>query len=244
MKNIISPDTVVDALYFRPDKTLTPTEATALSFITGQGIVNDCHAHPLSPRQVLIALTDAYADFDLPENTLRENILLQPTSEFDGTQIESGDTLSLNDGRLELRITFPCEPCGRLNKKKPNLCRDIKGQRGWLARVVSTGTLKTGDGLQLTKSVYPPFSEDWHERVIAVARLLPSDRSLSYSKLALLAGVASGYCRAFSRLLRAHNLPTERIVTASTSATPFPEWDGQQLFAPELLTQDNRADVP
>lgn len=88
---------------------------------------------------------------------------------------------------------FQCEPCGRLNKARPNLCRDIKGQRGWLARVVSSGILQTGDELQITKQVYPRLSENWRERVLAIARLLPADHSLSYGKLALL-GVAKGSC--------------------------------------------------
>jgi len=235
--------TFVDAVYLRPDKTLPPKQAHALPLIAGKGIDSDCHADPLSPRQVLIALSGPYIDFHLPPNTLRENILLRSNPEFNGAQMESGDTLSLDGGTLKLRLTFPCEPCGRLNKKKPNLCRDIKEQRGWLARVVCTGVLRAGDTLRITKAVYPPFSDDWHERVLAVARLLPPDRSLSYLKLALLAGVASSYCRAFPRLLRTHKLPTERIVPSSTLPSLFPAWTGEEVFTPEPLSHEPQVDT-
>lgn len=232
MKTLI--DLFVDSLYLRSDKAMPPKECHVLSFISGKGIDTDCHAHPLSPRQVLIALSDTYANFDLPINTLRENILLQSNTDLDPSHLESGDTLS-HHGGVKLRITFPCEPCGRLNRTRQNLCRDIGKQRGWLARVVSGGVLRPGDRLQLTKSVYPQFSDDWHERVTAVARLLPENRSLSYLNLALLAGVAKGYCRAFPRLLRTNHLPTERIVPSSIFPTPFPEWNGAELFAPEII---------
>lgn len=225
-------EALIDTLYIRPDKTLAPTTTGELAFVAGRGIDKDCHAHPLSPRQVLIATSGAYHDFQLPNNTLRENILFRFTPGAE--QFESGDVLSLDNGQLQLRLTFPCEPCGRLNRTRPNLCRDINGQRGWLARVVSSGLLHPDDQLRLTKSVYPPFAEDWHERVTAVARLLPSNRSLSYSRLALLAGVASGYCRAFPRLLSSHDLPTDRISPSSASPA-LPEWSGEKVFAPEEL---------
>jgi MOSC domain-containing protein YiiM len=223
---------------------MPPKESHVLSFVSGKGIDTDCHAHPLSPRQVLIALSDTYANFNLPINTLRENILLQSDTGLAPSHLDSGDTLS-HHGGVNLRITFPCEPCGRLNKTRPNLCRDIGRQRGWLARVVSGGVLRPGDRLQLTKGMYPRFSDDWHERVIAVARLLPEDRSLSYLNLALLAGVAKGYCRAFPRLLETHNLPTKRIVPSSIfPTTPFPEWSGEQLFIPELLSERKPTPTP
>lgn len=90
----------VDTLYFRPNKVL-PKESKTLTFVVRKGILNDCHAHALSPRQVLIAASNAYVNLDLPNNALRENILLQTNLEFDKQQLESGDTLSSDGGGLE-----------------------------------------------------------------------------------------------------------------------------------------------
>lgn len=235
----------IDALYARSHKGQPPVKANDLTLVVGLGIQNDYHAHPLSPRQILIIATDTYSHFQLEDGSLRENILLADHG-YDGEQLQSGDTLSVgDDGGAELRITFQCEPCGKLNKLGPNLCRTIKGQRGYLARVVSSGIVRAGDPLRLTKSVYPPFSEDWHERVINVAHLLPPDHFLSYTKLALLAGVANSYCRAFPRLLDSHNeLPLERILAASARPpTHLQEWNGQEVFKPEPLSYSHPLSV-
>ena len=226
---------LVSAVYNRPLKQEPPIKAKELTLLAGIGIDNDCHANPLSPRQVLITSALTYATFDLPELALRENLWLLPNNEFDAEKLQSGDTLSLADGLAELRITFQCEPCGRLNRVAPSLCRDIKGQRGYLARVVGSGTIRAGDKLYLTKNVYPPFSEDWRERVIAVARLLPKDHFLSYTNLAMLAGVANSYCRASPQLLSAHkNIPSDRIIGSSTRhLASLQEWTGRETFQPE-----------
>ena len=222
---------LVEGLSFRSYKNQPSTQTDYLILHSPIGIFGDCHANPLSPRQVLIAFTTDYREFALPEGSLKENILLNVNPSF-SEKFESGDCLSVGDVGFKLRITFKCEPCGRLNKVHPNLSREIRGRRGFLARVVRSGELRTGDILRLTKNVYPPFSDDWHQRVIAIARLLPANRSMSYSTLAVLSGVASAYCRAFPRLLRTHRLPTERILP-SASSSQFPQWDAKEIFAQE-----------
>jgi|SRR5215831_6440589 len=229
------PTAIVEALSIRPYKDQLPRQATELILQNQFGIFGDCHASPISPRQVLIAFKSDYRDFNLPTGSLKENILLDTS--FSPEEIQSGDCLSLDSAEITLRLTFKCEPCGRLNKVQPNLSHNIRGRRGYLARVINGGLLRAGDTLRLHKSVYPPFSDDWHERVIRVAQLLPVDRSLSFATLALLAGVASTYCRAFPRLLQKHDLPNERIFPSSISpAAPFPEWNGESLFSPETIS--------
>ena len=132
---------LVSTVYNRPLKERLPVKAKELTLLAGVGINNDCHANPLSPRQILITSALTCAEFDLPGSALRENISLLPNNELDTLTLQSGDTLSVADGRAELRITFECEPCGRLNRVSPSLCRDIKGQRGYLARVINFSKL-------------------------------------------------------------------------------------------------------
>ena len=85
------------------------------------------------------------------------------------------------------------------------------------------------------------FSEDWHERIVSVARQLPSDHFLSYTKLALLAGVAKTYCRAFPRILEGHpELPLDRILPATGAPCALPEWDGYEIFTSEDLFHNLR----
>ncbi len=230
----------ISRLYTRPTKDQPPQETNELTLFAGIGINNDCHANPLSPRQVLITASDTYSDLQIPNGSLRENIVFAGPR-FDEEQYEllSGDTLSVGNDGAALRITFPCEPCGKLNRFSPNLSRDVKGQRGYLARVVSSGKIRVGDSLSITKNVYPHISECWQARVLNVVELLPPGHFLSYTKLALLAGIANSYCRAFPKLFRKHNdLPVERIFPSSTCPPPhLQEWSGEQLFAPEPPTK-------
>ncbi len=227
----------IASLYIRREKGLPPKATNKLTLLAGLGISDDVHAHPLSPRQVLITAADTYSDLQIPSGSLRENILFAGPRFGEEDELLSGDTLSFGNDGAKLRITFSCEPCGKLNRFSPNLCRNIKGQRGYLARVVSNGTIRQGDPLTVTKNIYPQFSESWQARVLNVAQLIPPDRFLSYTQLALLAGVAPGYCRAFPRLLEKHKLPTNRILPSSASPTSLSAWRGEELFAPEHLFQ-------
>src|ERR1043165_7698441 len=94
----------VRELHLRPQKTAALIPTKELILHNRIGIFGDCHANALSPRQVLIVFDDAYGQLEIPQGTLKENILL---SGIDTQDLESGDTLSLDDGRAELRITFP-----------------------------------------------------------------------------------------------------------------------------------------
>ena len=225
----------IDRLYIRPDASAPPHAADELILSAGLGIKNDCHADLLSSRQVLIAFDATYHEFNLPAASLRENILV--SNHIDEGELRSGDVLFTQDG-AKLRLMFACEPCGRLNKVRTGLCGEIKGKRGYLARVVGDGTIRLGDRFFLTKEAYPPFSDDWHERVLFVARQLPANHFLSYTRLASLAGVAKTYCRAFPRLLQSHSdIPSNRILSTDRTSTlaALPEWDGTSIFAPEAL---------
>jgi MOSC domain-containing protein YiiM len=233
-----SPSRYITSLYSRPEKSLPPQKTNELTLVAGMGINNDCHADTLSPRQVLITAADTYSDLKIPDGSLRENIVFAgPRFDEEEYELLSGDTLCLGNDGAKLRITFPCEPCGRLNRFSPHLARDIKGQRGYLARVVGSGKIKQGDTLSITHNVYPQFSECWQARVLNIVELLPPDHFLSYTKLAHLAGIASSYCRAFPKLFSKHSyLPLDRILpTSRQPPAHLREWSGEQVFAPEPL---------
>lgn len=229
-----APRLLISQLFEKPVKHAPSRKTDELSLETGFGIKNDCHAHSLSPRQVLIVSINTYSEFRLFEpGSLGENILIAPNGSFNDQDIESGDVLSIADGLAELRITFKCEPCGKLNELLPGLSRNIRGKRGYLARVVSNGILNRGDAFTLTKAVYPAFSDDWRERVAAIARLLPADHFLSYRKLALLAGVPKTYCRVFPKVLRLNKLLHKHIVSSDEIPSNRQEWNGTEVYSPE-----------
>ena len=59
-------------------------------------------------------------------------------------------------GTALLQISFKCEPCTYLyslpylgEKKGPEFFKTVKGRRGWYARVLEAGVVKTGDQITL-----------------------------------------------------------------------------------------------
>lgn len=59
-------------------------------------------------------------------------------------------------GTALLQISFKCEPCTYLyslpylgEKKGPEFFKTVKGRRGWYARVLEAGVVKTGDQISL-----------------------------------------------------------------------------------------------
>lgn len=199
----------------------------------GEGIDGDCHASPFSPRQLLIVSTGAYEYCNLPPRSLRENILVRVAN----LKLSSGTLLRLGP-EAAVRITFECEPCGRLNRIRPKLSKDIVGKRGYLARVVRSGLVKPGDQVQVQRDVFHPFSDNWRDRLISVVRKLPEDCFVSYSQLAELAGVPKVFCRVFPRLLRSHgDLPWQRVVP-SNQLKMSPNIPGQQTWLSGAIFAD------
>lgn len=199
---------VVASVFRRPQREADPEEHEKIFLRAGVGIDGDCHAKPTSPRQVLLVSTGAYAQFGVAPCSLRENILI----DVDELRLSSGDLLLVGHDAA-LRVSFKCEPCARLNRFRPKLSQDIKGRRGYLARVVRSGVVRPGDKVNVVSNVFRSFPDHWRERVINIVRMLPADNVVSYTRLAELAGVPKSYCRSFPRLLRSHeDVPWQRVM--------------------------------
>lgn len=201
----------VVSTYCRPHRQFPPKKSRELILQAGFGIKQDCHASGLSPRQILIVSTGAYKYCKVPAGSLRENILVDTDDLF----LESGSLVRIGTEAL-VRITFECEPCGKLNRVRTGLSRDVRGKRGYLGRVIQGGVIKPGDSCTVRQNVFKPFSASWQERVIEIVRMIPTDDLISYGGLAHLAGVPKSYCRVFPRLLRSkEDLPWQRVVPSN-----------------------------
>ena len=221
----------VVATYCRTDAHLPP-QASRLQMLAGHGIDGDCHADPISPRHVLLASTGSYKRLRIAPNTLRENVLL------DCERIEwpSGTEIMIGK-QAKLRITFLCEPCAKLNKFRAGLSRDAYGDRGTLARIVESGTVGIGDIANPSSTLYPPFADDWHERVIGVLNRMPVGSWLDYRSLARLAGLHVSYCRTFPALIRKKapnmrlaNARVEKLSAGDAIPRIASKWDGESMF--------------
>ena len=115
----------IEALALRTHLAGPPARVDGARAIAGVGLDGDAHADPLSPRQLLLAGTDAYDAFALPPHALRENLLV----DLDTSRLRSGTVLQVGHAVL-LRLMFQCEACGHLDAHRPGLSTRI--DKSWL----------------------------------------------------------------------------------------------------------------
>jgi hypothetical protein len=221
----------LQGLSLRASRHAPPRQVACADAVTQRGLLDDVHADRFSPRQVLIASAGVYTDLALPPQALRENLLV----DVDTAGLRSGTVLQVGDDVL-LRLMFQCEACGSLDAFRPGLSRTLGERRGMLARVIAGGTLREGDAIRDLGPLLEAWSDDWHERVLAVLDALPAESVIAYRDLARLAGVQSTYCRAFPRMLRNLGPDYAGLAVAAGDATTAPRWKGEGLFDhPPLL---------
>ena len=199
--------------------------AGCLQLVAGRGILGDCHADPLSPRQLLLAGRDVYHDLALAPLALRENLLL----DLDTAGLSSGSVLAVG-AEARLRLMFQCEACGQLDLAQPRLAARIGARRGMLARVLAGGPIRAGDAVRDLGILAPSWHEDWRERVRRVLEAVPGGMVVEYRQLARLAGIQSSYCRAFPRLLGKFGPELAARAVSAQSKAPQPRWAGDGLF--------------
>jgi MOSC domain-containing protein YiiM len=224
-------------LHIRPQGSEAPIRVKQIRAIAHVGLEHDKHADPLSPRQLLIAGARVYQELDLPTAVLRENLQI----DFPTEDLASGDLLRIG-ANVVLWLTFQCEPCKHLERRRPGVVKAVGNRRGMLARVVSGGIIKEGDLVQSARSTIPAMSNDWKDRVLTVMRAMPAGHVIEYRQLAELAGVAKAYCRAFPKVLS--KLPPEVASRAQAGGLPkcaF-KWTASELF--DVRHHLAQADIP
>ncbi len=211
------------ALALRAAHSPASAPVAQLEAVARTGIEGDRHADPQSPRQVLLASADVYADLALPAHTLGENLLV----DFDTAQLGSGTVLQVGDA-VRLRLMFQCEACGYLDAWQAGVSGRIGRRRGVLARVLAGGTIRPRDRIVDLGPLLPAWDDDWRARVAQVLQALPGGMVLTYAQLARLAGVQSSYCRAFPRLVK--SLGHEGRAVSNQAAAGLRCWQGDGLF--------------
>ena len=216
---------LLKSLYISVGKEPAPRLVKTTQAIADFGLEGDKHASPRSPRQLLLAGSNAYDRWCLPPTSLSENLLV----DFSTEQLGSGDLLRIGN-EVILWMTFLCEPCSRLERRCPGTLKAIGEDRGMLARVLRGGILSHGDAIAVRRSMAPVFSNDWKDRVLHVARAVPEGFRISYRQLAEMAGVPTAYCRAFPRVLSCLPVAVADRVRSDANMTGAPTWSGAGLF--------------
>lgn len=219
----------LESLHVRVGKEAAPRPVTTAVAIAGYGLAGDRHASPLSPRQLLLAGSAAYARWGLAPASLRENLRV----DFSTGLLGSGDLVRVGD-EVILWITFVCEPCGLLERRCPGTLKTIGAQRGLLARVVRGGALRQGDAISVRRACAPAFSDAWQERVLQVVRAVPEHAWIGHRQLAQMAGVHTAYCRAFPRVLSRLPEAMAGRVGRQAQRAGVPQWSGAGFFGFEV----------
>ena len=215
----------VVGLRIRTERSSDPKQVGHMVAVAGMGLQGDTHAHPLSPRQVLVAGSDVYQDLGLGPMTLRENVLV----DFGTERLRSSTLLQIGP-EIVLWLTFQCEACGHLEHRHPGVMKSIHGRRGVLARVLRGGRMSVGDEVRQCTSSIPPISSVWQERIAGVLQHVPAGKRVEYRQLAHLAGVPKVYCRVFPKILSQLPPALANRAQAGTVAQTDERWTGEGLF--------------
>jgi MOSC domain-containing protein YiiM len=98
------------------------------------------HGRPNNDRQILLMDKETLDSMNLRPGIIRENIT---TEGLNVNGLAIGQQVQIGPVRLEVRAV--CTPCDQLEKVRPGLCRELRGRRGMLCRVLEGGLIRRGD---------------------------------------------------------------------------------------------------
>lgn len=81
----------------------------------------------------------------LSPGEIKENIT---TVGMDINSLQVGQQLALGNEAI-IEVFKPCPPCSRMDEIRPGLQDELDGQRGVLAQIVQSGTVKIGDRVRI-----------------------------------------------------------------------------------------------
>ena len=119
-------------------------EVEELEAVADKGFKGCIHGRPGSKRQVLLMDIETLERFGIAPGAVKENIT---TRGLDFKRLSAGQRLRIGESLLE--ITIPCDPCSRMDEIRQGLQQELRGQRGWLCRVVEAGKIKRGDRIEV-----------------------------------------------------------------------------------------------
>jgi MOSC domain-containing protein YiiM len=113
-----------------------------------KGLKGCIHGRPNSKRQVSLMDVETLQKLGIPPGAVKENVT---TRGLDFQRLKPGQHLRIGGSLLE--ITLPCEPCSRMDEIRLGLQGELRGQRGWLSRVVEGGIIRRGDRIEVLAAV-------------------------------------------------------------------------------------------
>lgn len=202
------------------------------------GLVGDCHAGPLGPRQVLVVRQEDLDRHGLGIWQVRANIAVA------GLSIEalaSGSVFEIG-ARTRVRVTHECEVCKILRRYVPSeTFKDLPGQRGSLGVFLTGGEISMGDPVAVQPAVYPEVPERIYDRLAWLIARIPCGEVVTYTTVIQLIGAARPYFRVLPTYLRRAadaGLPAHRVLTSSSTVTRHMDAQASLLVAEGVSMDD------
>jgi MOSC domain-containing protein YiiM len=126
--------------------------------VQDKGLKGCIHGRPGSKRQVLLMESETLEELRISAGAVKENIT---TRDLDFQRLEVSQQLRIGGSLLE--ITLPCDPCSRMDEIRSGLQEQLRGQRGWLCRVVEAGTIRRGDRIEVLAGHPKPVPQEISE---------------------------------------------------------------------------------
>ncbi len=115
--------------------------------VQDKGLKGCIHGRPGSKRQVSLMDVETLQRLGVSPGAIKENIT---TRGLDFQALEAGQFVRIGESLLELME--PCKPCSRMDEIRDGLQEQLRGQRGWLCRVVESGKIRRGDRIEVLAS--------------------------------------------------------------------------------------------
>ncbi len=186
----------VSHLLIKPETNSEMVECDLIT-INNLQIVGQKLSQPL--RSVLITSKSLLDYWDIKPGALRENIVVD---DINISELQSGDVVQA--GGVQIRITFNCEPCGKV-VHIANVSEMVK-KRGMLGSFLNDGLIHVGDNFSVVeKNKYEQIPDEYYSRIAwyldkkVVGTIMATD-------LLWNCGVAPGLIRALSRIMEKHHM--------------------------------------
>lgn len=217
----MSPTTTgtVTGIFIKPARHEPMNHTESARARAGHGLIGDCHAGPLGPRQVLIVREESLRGLGVEVWQVRANLAIRGLPE---EALRSGSILRVG-AHTRIRITHECEVCKVLRRYVPERSfPDLPGRRGSLGVILRGGAIALGDPVRATDVQYPTVPDGIYERLAWVVERIPSGSVTTYAELLVLVGASRPFFRVLPTYLKRADLaglPAHRVLNSAAELT-------------------------
>lgn len=227
------PGSRVSQLFLKPDREHPMARQTFLDLDPRGGIAGSLPTG--LPRQVNLATVASLQAHNVSPEGARVNLVIDSGPE----KFQSGTRVTI--GEVELRISFPCEPCAHGARLAGVPLVEFRQLDRSLAVVITPGRITDGDTVTVEEGIYPHAPADFRARTAWALDQIPLGKVVRSTEFLSAIGGSRSYQRALPGWLRhavAEGRPGHRVLPADLTPPSWSSTAGEEL-ANEGLSREN-----